>query len=120
MNLIWKHICSPDAECINPLNKEAFLVILLIKQTIMKFYASVALAAILMTGTASAQSVNIGVKAGANFYNVKEDNGPKYDTKTGLHVGLLGHIHLAPQVGLQPEIIYSSQGAKLTSGNVTT
>ena len=83
----------------------------------MKIYAMVAVAAILITGTATAQKVNIGVKAGANFYNVKEDNGLKYDTKTGLHLGLLGHIHLAPQLALQPEIVYSSQGAKLTSGN---
>ena len=103
MSIFWKYICRHDEECIKAHKREAFLVILLIKQTIMKIYASVALAAILMTGTASAQHVNIGVKAGANFYNVKEENGPKYDTKTGLHVGLLGHIHLAPQLALQPE-----------------
>jgi hypothetical protein len=80
----------------------------------MKIYAMLAMAATLMTGTAMAQHVNIGVKAGANFYNVNNDNGAEYDTKTGFHAGLLGHIHLAPQLALQPEVVYSSQGAKYT------
>ena len=35
-------------------------------------------------------------------------------------MGLLGHIHLAPQVGLQPEIMYSSQGASTTNSNLKT
>jgi hypothetical protein len=82
----------------------------------MKIYAMLALAATLMTGNAMAQHVNIGVKAGANFYNVNNDNGAEYDTKTGFHAGLLGHIHLAPQLALQPEIVYSSQGAKYKNG----
>jgi hypothetical protein len=80
----------------------------------MKIYAMVAMAAILMTATASAQHVNIGLKAGANFYNINNDNDVEFDGKTGFHAGLLGHIHLAPQLALQPEIVYSSQGAKYT------
>jgi hypothetical protein len=86
----------------------------------MKMYAMVAVAAILMTGTATAQHVNVGIKAGANFYNVNNDNGAEYDTKTGFHAGLLGHIHLAPQLALQPEVVYSTQGAKWTTSNVKT
>ena len=84
----------------------------------MKIFVSVALAAGLLMGTVSAQKVNIGIKAGANFYNVNNDNGSEYDTKTGLHAGLLGHIHLAPQLALQPEIVYSSQGAKSNVANI--
>ena len=86
----------------------------------MKIYVTVALAAILMTSAASAQHVNIGIKAGANFYNVNNDNGVEFDTKTGFHAGLLGHIHLAPQLALQPEVVYSSQGAKYVSNGVDT
>ena len=86
----------------------------------MKIYVTVALAAILMTGVASAQHVNIGIKAGANFYNVNNDNGVDFDSKTGFHAGLLGHIHLAPQLALQPEVVYSSQGAKYTIGGSET
>src|SRR6187200_2141601 len=86
----------------------------------MKIYAMAAMAAILMTSAASAQHVNIGIKAGANFYNVNNDNGVEYDTKTGFHAGLLGHIHLAPQLALQPEVVFSSQGAKYTANGLET
>ncbi len=81
----------------------------------MKIYLSVALAAILIGGTLSAQNVNIGIKGGLNLYNINNENGSKYDDKAGFHVGLLGHIHLAKQLALQPEIVYSLQGAKYTN-----
>ncbi|UEG50883.1 PorT family protein [Ferruginibacter lapsinanis] len=86
----------------------------------MKFYASVAIAAILMTTQAKAQHVNIGIKGGFNLYNINNSNGVKYDSKPGIHLGLIGHIHLAKQVAFQPEIVYSSQGAKYTTGGVVT
>lgn len=81
----------------------------------MKLYLSVALAAVLIGGTANAQHVNIGIKGGLNVYNINNDNGAKYDAKPGLNLGLIGHIHLAPQLALQPEIVYSAQGAKFNS-----
>jgi hypothetical protein len=37
--------------------------------------------------------------------------------KPGFNAGLLGHIHLAPQLALQPEIVYSAQGTKYTALN---
>jgi len=86
----------------------------------MKFYVSVAIAAILMTGTVNAQHVNVGIKAGLNLYNINNDNNVEYDPKVGFHVGLLGHIHLAKQLALQPEITYSTQGAKRTIGSIDT
>lgn len=86
----------------------------------MKFYVSVALAAILMTGTATAQHVNIGVKAGLNLYTINSDNNAEYDPKAGFHVGLIGHTHLAKQLAFQPEIMYSAQGAKYTIAGTET
>lgn len=83
----------------------------------MKLYLSVALAATMMAGTVSAQNVNVGIKAGLNVYNVNNDNDVEFDSKTGFHAGLIGHIHLGPQLGLQPEIVYSSQGAKYNFAN---
>jgi hypothetical protein len=70
---------------------------------------------VLAAGTATAQNVNIGVKAGLNSFTIQTDNSPGYDSKTGLHLGLLGHIHLNDQYAFQPEFVYSMQGAK--SGN---
>lgn len=86
----------------------------------MKFYVSVAIAAILLTSNAQAQHVNIGIKGGLNLYNINNSNGVEYDTKAGLHLGLMGHIHLAKQIAFQPELVYSDQGAKYTSGGTVT
>jgi len=85
----------------------------------MKFLIGL-MTAILITGVASAQHVNapaghvsLGIKGGVNMYNVHNDDNTKYDQKTGYHFGLLGHIHLDNQFAIQPEIVYSAQGAKI-------
>ncbi len=86
----------------------------------MKLYLSLALAAILIGGTVSAQHVNIGIKGGLNLYTINNSNGVKYDTKPDFNIGLLGHIHLAKDLAFQPEIVYSGQGAKFGSGTTET
>lgn len=86
----------------------------------MKFYFSSVIIAILITGSVSAQHVNVGIKGGLNVFNINNENGTKYDPKVGFHLGLLGHIHLAKQLALQPELVYSAQGAKFNIGNVET
>ncbi len=86
----------------------------------MKFFATTAMAAILFTTAASTQSVNIGIKGGLNVYNINNDNGSKYDDKVGFHVGLLGHVHLTKQLALQPELVYSTQGARSTTSGIET
>ena len=94
----------------------------------MKIYLVAATVGILMAGsagTASAQQgdikikhVALGVKGGLNVYNIHNDNSIEYDPRIGFHLGLLGHIHLNKQFAMQPEIVYSAQGAKYTvSGN---
>ncbi len=86
----------------------------------MKRYLSVALAALMMTGAASAQKVNLGIKGGLNVFNLESDPDQDYKSRTNFNAGLLGHIHLGPQFGLQPEVVYSGQGAKANSGNGQT
>jgi hypothetical protein len=86
----------------------------------MKHYLTALIAAILIVGSASAQNVNVGIKGGVNLYNIHNDNGAKFDTKAGFNLGFLGHIHVADQFALQPEIVYSTQGAKYTVANVDT
>lgn len=63
-------------------------------------------------GNAPAGHVNLGIKGGVNVYNVHNDNDTRYDLKAGFHFGLLGHIHLNSQFAIQPEILYSAQGAR--------
>ncbi|MBA3900569.1 MAG: PorT family protein [Bacteroidetes bacterium] len=85
----------------------------------MKLNFIVALATVLMVGTASAQHVNIGIKGGLNLYNLHYKNS-SLDSKFGLHAGLLGHIHVTEKFSLQPEIVYSNQGAQYTKGSMNS
>ena len=84
----------------------------------MKFLIGL-ISAVLITGIASAQHGNapeghmsLGIKGGINFYNINNDNDIKYDQRTGYHFGLLGHIHIGNQFAVQPELLYSAQGAR--------
>lgn len=70
---------------------------------------------VLAAGPVTAQYTNIGVKGGLNSFNIQTDDNSGFDSKIGLYVGLLGHIHLNEQYAFQPELVYSMQGAK--SGN---
>ncbi len=92
----------------------------------MKFLFSL-LTALLITGVASAQHgntpagfINIGIKGGVNLYNIHNDNDVKNDPIIGFHLDLIGHIHLSDYFAVQPEIVYSAQGAKHKADNVTT
>ncbi|HEY3403734.1 MAG TPA: porin family protein [Ohtaekwangia sp.] len=78
----------------------------------MKVTLVTVIAVLMMIGAAHAQPVNIGIKGGLNVFNIKGDNDESFDPRTSFHLGLLGHIHLAEDFALQPEVVYSSQGAK--------
>jgi hypothetical protein len=86
----------------------------------MKFYLMVVASVMLFIGTASAQHLNIGIKGGVNIYNVHNDNDYRYDSKIGFHAGLIAHIHLADNFALQPEAVYSTQGAEYRNSNSNT
>jgi Outer membrane protein beta-barrel domain len=87
-----------------------------LKKPNMKFSVGLATAVFLMVGTASAQHANFGVKGGLNLYNIENDNNAKYDTKTSFHLGMLLHIHVASHFAVQPELLYSVEGAKYKTG----
>ena len=61
----------------------------------------------------SAQETHFGVKAGLNVSSINVSPGGDYDSKAGLHVGGLAHIHISPHFALQPEVVYSMQGGKV-------
>ncbi|MCL6261578.1 PorT family protein [Aquiflexum sp. TKW24L] len=81
----------------------------------MKFYFIGFMMAFIMSSNVFAQHTNLGIKGGLNVYNIEGSS--QYSSKAGLNLGLLGHIHLTDQFALQPEILYSGQGAKI--GNNT-
>ena len=63
-----------------------------------------------------AQSPKFGLKGGLNISTFSNVEGVDWNSRLGLNVGGLAHIHLSPQIGLQPEVVFSSQGAKYTIG----
>jgi len=72
---------------------------------------------VLTTGvffTASAQ-MQFGVKAGANFSTLTGSGTSGATTKTDFHGGGFVRIPLVNSFSLQPELVYSRQGAKATS-----
>ncbi|MDI1256750.1 MAG: porin family protein [Flavobacterium sp.] len=63
----------------------------------------------------NAQGFHFGVKGGANFSNVKADFNS--DNITNFHVGAFVELNLTPSFSVQPELLYSSQGAKVESSD---
>lgn len=83
----------------------------------MKIIITTVLSFLLLSGVASAQHINIGVKGGLNAYTITEGFVLDNDLKLGWHLGLIGHIHLINPIALQPEVVFSMQGSKDTNLN---
>ena len=64
-----------------------------------------------------AQDTHFGLKAGINSSNIKFSDGSDLDSKTGLHIGGLAHIHIKKHLAVQPELVFSMQGGKLNDNN---
>lgn len=57
--------------------------------------------------------VHWGLKGGLNITNLSSSPNVNYESKAGVHAGGLAHIHLSKSWALQPEIMYSNQGAQM-------
>ncbi|WP_203295867.1 porin family protein [Luteirhabdus pelagi] len=62
--------------------------------------------------TMTAQEVRLGAKAGVNFASIGGDGTDGVDGRTSFHVGGLVEIPISEKFSVQPELLYSSQGAK--------
>ncbi len=88
------------------------------KRIIMKKIYLLLAGFILLVGTAKAQSpAKFGLKGGVNVSTFNQTNA-EWDSRIGLHVGGMAHIHLAPEWALQPELLYSQEGAKFSNETV--
>jgi hypothetical protein len=76
-------------------------------------------AALLSTAGIAQEKPVFGLKAGLNVATLNIASSTSNDSRIGLHAGVLAHIHLTPQWGLQPEIVYSAQGMKTSTTNTT-
>jgi hypothetical protein len=61
------------------------------------------------------RSAQLGLKAGVNIANFNDNINTK-DPRIGFHGGLLVHVHVKPKLAIQPEIVYSQQGAEFSNG----
>ncbi len=81
----------------------------------MKNLLLIAIISLLSIGGVQAQEFfNFGVKGGVNFATLTGDDADELDAKmkTGFHLGVLAEIMISDKFGIQPEVLYSSQGAK--------
>lgn len=81
----------------------------------MKNHLLIVIISLMSFGGAQAQEYfNFGVKGGVNFATLTGDDADELDAKmkTGFHLGVLAEIMISDKFGIQPEVLYSSQGAK--------
>ena len=84
----------------------------------MKKLMLLAAVAVFGLSNVNAQEVKFGVKAGVNFASLTGDDADGLDGKTGFHVGGVAVIGISEKFAVQPELVYSSQGAKDTEEGV--
>lgn len=83
--------------------------------------ASVAFAGMIGLNAQSMEALQIGARAGYNYSTLRGDAAKNMNTKglSGFHVGLFTEIPVADRFSIQPEVLYSTQGAKWTLGKET-
>ncbi len=60
----------------------------------------------------NAQEVKFGAKAGLNLASVSGDETDGLDSRTAFHIGAVAEISVSDKFSVQPELLYSAQGAK--------
>jgi Outer membrane protein beta-barrel domain len=65
---------------------------------------------------AQESTVEFGLKGGLNFANLNYESNSESKTRTSVHAGLLAHFHLNKNWAIQPELMFSGQGAKYDGG----
>ena len=69
--------------------------------------------AFFMAGISLATAQSYGIKAGLNFANLSGGDADGFDGRTGFHVGAIAEVKIFQNLALQPELLYSTQGAEL-------
>ncbi|THD31249.1 MAG: PorT family protein [Flavobacterium johnsoniae] len=78
----------------------------------MKKFIVAAILIIAGATNADAQLLKFGIKGGVNFANFNGGaDGIDYSSRTGFHAGAVAEVKLFQNFSLQPELLYTSQGA---------
>ena len=67
---------------------------------------------LLILFTATAQQAHFGLKGGVNISQLHFNNNTPSDSKVGVNLGILAHIHTSKTWAIQPELLYSLEGAQ--------
>ncbi len=74
------------------------------------------MAVVALSFSANAQGVEFGVKAGANFASIGGDDTEDLGSRTSFHFGVTAGIAVSDNFSVQPELVYSAQGASIDFG----
>jgi len=77
----------------------------------MKKIVSITVITVLTIVSINAQDVKFGAKTGLNFAFITGDNSEDLDPNTDFHLGVMAEFKISDKFSLQPELIYSGQGA---------
>ena len=66
----------------------------------------------------NAQGIKVGAKAGLNLSTVNGDDLDDAKSLIGFHLGAVAEISIADKFSFQPELLFSTQGAKAEGGDV--
>lgn len=72
--------------------------------------------AITLIGKVNGQDVKVGVKLGMNVSSTLESQVNSLDPKTGFVLGVTSEFSLTEKISLQPELLFSQQGARESDG----
>ena len=62
----------------------------------------------------NAQEIKFGAKAGVNFASLTGDDADGLDSRTSFHIGAAAQISISDKFAIQPELLYSAQGASVS------
>jgi hypothetical protein len=60
-----------------------------------------------------------GIKGGYNLAAVRFDGDGETEQRSGFHVGVYGESFISESFSIQPELLYSQQGYKITNSSGT-
>jgi len=64
------------------------------------------------SGFLFAQTAQFGIKGGVNVASYHSNDNTDFNSVTSFHAGGLVHIHMTSRLAIQPELLYSGQGAE--------
>ncbi len=75
---------------------------------------SMTLLALFLISAIQAQESSVGIKGGLNLSTMSTDGNNDENLKAGFHVGVFNKIALSESFAIQPEVMYSSKGLKIS------